>query len=347
MCNIAGYAGNKPAAPILLEMLRRQEMFDGGCNTGIATIHEGKLYMRKVVGNVDALIRETDALSLPGTIGIAHSRPGGTNIEFAHPFISTDGRSVIVENGTLPKAVGGAEKRDAIADMLDREGHVFTSRTPGMKKGAYPTLQNGDTVHIADMSGALVEHYKGIGLSIPEALARMMADVYADTVAVYLSLDEPDKIFATRNARPMYILSGKGESYIATAPFGFLDEREAIYSVQLPTMKSCEITRGSYSVTSHEVNAEKIAPITPEVYRKAYDRVVELLTGKEDEPLNYDDIELDFYNNCQHIWPEQHTLTQYASIAYETLFTLKREGKLKWTPKLVPNGTKYRLYMHI
>ena len=30
MCNIAGYAGNKQAAPILLEMLRKQEGYGNG-----------------------------------------------------------------------------------------------------------------------------------------------------------------------------------------------------------------------------------------------------------------------------------------------------------------------------
>ena len=69
MCNIAGYLGEKNAAPILLEMLRRQAPFDGDMSTGIATVHEGKLYYRKIVGDVDRLIRETDVLSLPGTVG--------------------------------------------------------------------------------------------------------------------------------------------------------------------------------------------------------------------------------------------------------------------------------------
>jgi glucosamine--fructose-6-phosphate aminotransferase (isomerizing) len=77
MCNIAGYAGAKQAAPILLDMLRRQEAFDAEMSTGIATIYDGKLHYRKVIGNVDTLIRETDAFSLPGTVGIAHSRPFG------------------------------------------------------------------------------------------------------------------------------------------------------------------------------------------------------------------------------------------------------------------------------
>ena len=51
MCVIAGYAGNRPAAPILVDMLRKEQFFDGGLSTGIATIHEGKLYTAKVLGD--------------------------------------------------------------------------------------------------------------------------------------------------------------------------------------------------------------------------------------------------------------------------------------------------------
>ena len=64
MCNLAGYAGNRRAAPVLLEMLRKQQAYNGGKSTGIATIHNGKIYMRKVVGNVDDLIRSTEARRL-------------------------------------------------------------------------------------------------------------------------------------------------------------------------------------------------------------------------------------------------------------------------------------------
>ena len=67
MCNIAGYSGSKQAAPILLEMIRKQQYYDGDVSTGVATIHEGKIHYRKIVGDVDTIIRETDVLDLPGT----------------------------------------------------------------------------------------------------------------------------------------------------------------------------------------------------------------------------------------------------------------------------------------
>ena len=92
MCNIAGYAGTKQAAPILINMLKKQQYFDGGMSCGIATIHNGRLYYRKVIGDVDTLVNTTDALYLPGTVGIAHTRPGGSPhvYSYAHPFVNIE-----------------------------------------------------------------------------------------------------------------------------------------------------------------------------------------------------------------------------------------------------------------
>ncbi|MBQ2273110.1 MAG: glutamine--fructose-6-phosphate aminotransferase, partial [Clostridia bacterium] len=88
MCNIAGCVGSRRAAPILLEMLRRQEGFAGGYYTGIATIHEGRIYSAKLTGDVSKLISDTDAADLPGTIGIIHSRSkSGGGDPWAHPFL--------------------------------------------------------------------------------------------------------------------------------------------------------------------------------------------------------------------------------------------------------------------
>lgn len=93
MCTIAGYNGSKQAAPILIDMMRRLEGMNSGFYTGIATVHEGKIYYAKVAGDLDALLANTEAASLPGTIGFIHSRtPGkkalGDFAEVAHPFTS-------------------------------------------------------------------------------------------------------------------------------------------------------------------------------------------------------------------------------------------------------------------
>ena len=68
MCNIAGYVGERRAAPILIEMLRREEGIDAGFYTGLATIHNGKIYYRKICGTLDTLLLKTDAADLPGNL---------------------------------------------------------------------------------------------------------------------------------------------------------------------------------------------------------------------------------------------------------------------------------------
>ena len=64
MCNIAGYVGTRDAAPILIEMMLREEGWAGGYQTGIATIHEGKIYYAKITGDTKRLLDYTDAAKL-------------------------------------------------------------------------------------------------------------------------------------------------------------------------------------------------------------------------------------------------------------------------------------------
>ena len=89
MCNMAGYVGEFRAAPILIEMMKREEGIQGGFQTGIATYHEGKIYYAKITGDTDRLTAMTNAASLPGNIGIMHSRSNSGGLdEWAHPFVS-------------------------------------------------------------------------------------------------------------------------------------------------------------------------------------------------------------------------------------------------------------------
>nr|MBQ4320224.1 hypothetical protein [Clostridia bacterium] len=144
MCNIAGYTGNKQAAPILIEMLKREQYMDGGVCTGIATIHEGKLYHTKVVGNVDVLLETTDALNFPGTVGIAHSRPSGTDSRHAHPFVDRNENLAIVLNGTLRDVKTNEfleQSRSVMQGFLDRGFPIRTAYAGGGLK----TLTNGMT----------------------------------------------------------------------------------------------------------------------------------------------------------------------------------------------------------
>ena len=55
MCNIAGYIGTKKAAPILFEMIKKQEGYAGGYYAGIATVNDNKILSQKLLGSVQVL----------------------------------------------------------------------------------------------------------------------------------------------------------------------------------------------------------------------------------------------------------------------------------------------------
>ncbi len=328
MCNIAGYVGNKQAAPILLKMLRRQQAFDGDMSTGIATIHEGKLLWRKVVGDVDTLIRETDVLSLPGTIGIAHTRPMGNpeEYELAHPYLSMDGEMAMVSNGTTPLDQY-APGREAALQMLEENGYEFRA-VFDKPNSSWPRLKSGLCVGAAEVRVHLIDYYLKQGKSYGEAMAIALAQLYADNVGVILNVNQPDRIFALRTTRPMNVLLSGEETYLATTGFGFPEDVRGT-RMSLPVMRVCEMTKGRITMTEHTMNAEPICEITPYAYSEAYQRIVKMLTGKKDSPLYFEELEIEITENMKDIWPEQHTYVQGARLAYEILEQLQSEGRLK------------------
>ena len=344
MCNIAGYAGEKRAAPILIEMLKRQEFYDGGMSTGIATIHEGKLYFRKVIGDVETLLRETDALELPGTIGIIHSRPGGDYLHFGHPHISTSGRVASVHNGGSSIDPEEKMRRRAVCDGLVARGHRFLSAVKlSQESGSYPTLSSGETIAVGEAFVDFFEDRVNAGLSHEEAMSLAGETFYMDLVSVLITADAPDRIYAQRISTPMNYAIGEGETYIATSRFAFPDAmRER--SVSLPLANVCIIERGRVTITDVRHHGEKVCEITPKVFAEAYKRIEALLMEKE---TTYPEVEVFITKNFADIWPEKHSQTQRAQLGYEVLYQFYREGRLRSETRFTPTGEKQRVYMHI
>ena len=337
MCNIAGYIGNRQAAPILVEMLRRQEEFDGCMGTGIVTIHEGKLYSRKVIGDVDTLLRETDALTLPGTVGIIHSRSCGKagQENLLHPFLSTDEKVALVSNGTSGNLTH-VHLRDASTHWLEDLGYEFFSRTPNLGN-QHPMAKNGDRVHPPEVRTYLIQEYLKQGKTFAEAMALAGNDMYGDSVAVAVTVEEPDKIFAIRTTRPMCAMMSGSESYLSTTRFAFPEEVTG-ECFQLPLMHSCALSRDGFTVFKERITVEDVCNVTPYTYREGYDRIVALLQGKKDAPLYFDDLEFAVQREMDDIWQEKHTFQQHTRLVYDVLWQLHTEGRLK--AKVLPHEKK-------
>ena len=345
MCNIAGYAGSRQAAPILLEMLRRQQPYDGDVSTGIATIHEGKLHYRKVVGDVDTLIRTTDAMDLPGSIGIAHSRPGGIAAHPPmHPNVSRNGKMALVTNGTTPETKYSAHWSE-MADLLDEAGFRFVHE--GESDAPNPRLtRTGNHVSPAEARVYLVEYYMEQGKSLTQALALACSHMYSDNATVLISESHPDSIFALRTTRPLTVTMEEGELYLATTRFG-MPEGMGEKAIDLPLFHACHLTREGITVTADKMTGEPVAEMTPYTYREAY-RLFEGLLQSENAPMNFDALERET-EKMRQLWPGDHTCVQHARLIYDMLWQFEQEGRLKREMRLQQTsvGPRHRWYFSI
>ena len=322
MCNIAGYSGSKQAAPILLEMLRQQQAFDGGMATGICTIHDGKLHCRKIIGDVDKLIRETDALDLPGTIGIAHSRPAGNYAP--HPALSPDEATALVTNGTTPLTKYSPLWSEA-ADILDAAGYEF-NMFDAVPHQLHPRRTRDDQfVFVCECRVFLIDHYMKQGKSIAEALALACQHMYSDNVTVTVNRNYPDSIFALRTNRPMQAILENGELYMATTRFAF-PETLKNEPEMLPLHQTCILRKDGITVTEHKINLEPVAEMTPYTYQEGYRQMEKLLTSGT--PMYFDELEIAI-DKMRYLWPGDHTYVQHARLVYDLLWQFHQEGRLR------------------
>lgn len=345
MCNIVAYAGQKPAAPILIDMIRRSAIFDGGYSTGIATIHEGRIYWRKMTKGIEEFVNETDVMELPGTIGFIHSRPANNFYEYAHPYVSSSGRTAIVTNGTCSHDKYEPIRNATVNKLYDAGYHFRSARFA--REDSFPQLKTGEYVANGEATAFNVEYNMNQGLSLDKAFAKSCDEMFSDFVTLMLSLEDFNHIRALRTCRPMYVLKNDGESYMATCDFAFPENVNGEV-ISIPTTTVCKLGRGTFEITNEKTTIEEIKPLTPELYEIAYERMTEMLKGKASAPLTYDDVEVPFWKEMPELWGDS-TYYQFAPLVYETLSRLRDEGKLKMQirPKFNHWGQRNLAFMWI
>lgn len=317
MCNIAGYIGGSRAAPILLDMLSRQEGWGGGFYTGIATYAEGALHVRKVLGDVSRLRDTTDAADLPGTIGIAHSRsPSGGDREWAHPFVTCDEALAYVANGSLGMFKDAAVGQ-SVADRLENAGYVFASTVEG-RVGTYPQLRDGRSIHFSDLMCGLIHAETECAGSLQSGFARAYGQFPGEIVGLALCRRDPGGIMVGRINMPMMLARGKGACYLATTAMAFPTETHGTVSA-LPA--NC-VSR----VTIHTVRSTPLEPIPGPVSDCfPWDAAVPAVTAllEDGAPHAFGDIS----KVTKPYWPGD-TATQNAMMVYELLRGMIRRGLL-------------------
>ncbi len=199
MCGIVGIVGHSPAAPLIVDALKRLE-YRGYDSAGVATIEHGHLARRRAEGKLVNLEKRLRAEPLDGTIGIGHTRwathgvPNETN---AHPHFSDD--VAIVHNGII-------ENFAELRAELEKDGYAFTSQT--------------DTEVVAH----LVSRELRRGVPPVEAAFRALKRLRGAFALAIMFRSDEDLIIGARNGPPLAVGHGEGEMFLgsdatALAPF--------------------------------------------------------------------------------------------------------------------------------
>jgi glutamine---fructose-6-phosphate transaminase (isomerizing) len=199
MCGIIGILGSAPAAPRLVEALKRLE-YRGYDSAGVATLENGQIVRRRAPGKLANLEKELSAAPLSGVSGIGHTRwatHGAPTTANAHPHATA--KVAIVHNGII-------ENFRALREELAKAGHTFASETDSEVIAHLITdgLDKGQTPEQAAI--AAVRRLEG---------AFGIACLFAG---------EEDVLIGARKGSPLAVGLGDGEMYlgsdaIAVSPF--------------------------------------------------------------------------------------------------------------------------------
>jgi glucosamine--fructose-6-phosphate aminotransferase (isomerizing) len=199
MCGIIGIIGREPAAPQLIDALKRLE-YRGYDSAGVATLEGGKLARRRAEGKLKNLEIKLNREPLSGTIGIGHTRwatHGRPTENNAHPH-ATD-KLAVVHNGII-------ENFSELRRELENKGAKFATDT--------------DTEVIAHL---VTEEMKR-GASPVDAVKAALPRLRGAFALAFLFAGEDNLLIGARKGSPLAIGFGDGAMYIgsdaiALAPF--------------------------------------------------------------------------------------------------------------------------------
>lgn len=220
MCGIIGLVSDKEVSPTLLEGLKRLE-YRGYDSSGIATVNNNKIERVRSKGNLSYLEEKLLNTSLPGNIGIGHTRwatHGTPEEKNAHPHI-TD-KVAVVHNGII-------ENNNQLRNQLIESGVEFSSDT--------------DT----EVVGHIITSYLKSGLNSYDSIRATMNDIRGTYALGVLVANDPSKLYAVRGGSPLAIGSSDSENYIGSDTYSL-----SAYSDNITYLKDGDIA----VIESHSYN---------------------------------------------------------------------------------------------
>jgi glutamine---fructose-6-phosphate transaminase (isomerizing) len=251
MCGIVGYVGNRKAATIILEGLKRLE-YRGYDSAGLAIAQDGAIEVVKKVGRVENLAKEASKVRLAGTVGLGHTRwatHGGVTEANAHPHLSSDGKFALIHNGVI-------ENYSQIKTFLLGKGYTFRSET--------------DTEVLCNL---IAYHYAKEPLA-PDSQSPFLASVrkaLGHVEGTYgiaaLSVAFPDQIVAARKASPLILGVGDGEFIVASDSSALVSRTQNV--VYLKDGELVHITKTDFAITT--LDQADVAPVVDRIDWKVED----------------------------------------------------------------------------
>ena len=205
MCSIIGFSGNEIAAPIIVKGLKRME-YRGYDSVGVATESDNKIGLKKGIGKVNEVNSKVQLDSLPGKVGIGHTRwatHGKVTELNAHPHPSNSGKIAIVHNGIV-------ENFEELKKELENEGYSFKSET--------------DSEIIANLLQKNYESTKNIKDTILKTVSEIKGH-YA-----FVAMFENGQLAAARFHEPLIVGVGEDNVFLSSDVLGFIEYTDnAIY----------------------------------------------------------------------------------------------------------------------
>ena len=202
MCGIFGcIVKDANAAPTIHASLKRLE-YRGYDSVGVATVQDGKLYLKKDQGKIDEVHAVHNLDDLPGNIGIGHTRwaTHGAPLQInAHPHVDCSGQIAVVHNGII-------ENFSELKQELEGRGHVFKSKT--------------DTEVIPHL---IEENLRNnLSMSLADAVLETVKRLDGSYAIAVISTKEPDRIVCARHESPLVVGVNEKAVYCASDIPAFL-----------------------------------------------------------------------------------------------------------------------------
>ena len=211
MCGIIGLVSNKEVSSKLLEGLKRLE-YRGYDSSGIATIDSDGIQRVRSKGNLSFLEEKLSNTTLPGNIGIGHTRwatHGTPEEKNAHPHITN--KVAVVHNGII-------ENNNQLRNQLIESGVEFSSDT--------------DTEVVCH----ILTSYLNSGLKAYDSIRATMNDIKGTYALGVLILNEPEKLYAVRGGSPLAVGSAENENFIGSDTYSL-----SAYSSNITYLKDGDI----------------------------------------------------------------------------------------------------------